>query len=52
MADDNADLIQAYLREREGYVAAGKTDRAKQVTDELKKLGYKEPAASKGKSDA
>jgi hypothetical protein len=37
--EQHAAHIAALLREREGYEAAGKTDRAEQVTAELRRLG-------------
>lgn len=37
-------MIAALLRERAGYVQAHRADRAAQVTAELKRRGYEEPA--------
>jgi hypothetical protein len=37
--EQKAAQITALIREREGYVAAGDTDRADQVTAELRRLG-------------
>jgi hypothetical protein len=35
------ELIAALLRERSGYLLAGRTDRAAQVDEQLTLLGYK-----------
>jgi hypothetical protein len=43
MAASVEELIAALLRERSGYVLAGRTDRAAQVDEQLKLLGYKPP---------
>lgn len=40
----NQAQIDALLIERAGYLRYGKTDRADQVTAELKRLGYTEPS--------
>lgn len=37
-------MIAALLREREGYLGRGMTDRAAQVDEQLKLRGYAEPA--------
>lgn len=39
--EQQAVQIAALIRERDGYEAAGKTDRAEQVTAELTRLGAK-----------
>jgi hypothetical protein len=37
------ELIAALLRERSGYLLAGRTDRAAQVDEQLAAYGYKAP---------
>lgn len=39
-------LVESLLLEREGYLRYGKTDRAKAVEAELKRLGVTVPAAT------
>lgn len=39
--------VAALLREREGYLARGNTDRVSQVTDALKALGHTDPASQR-----
>jgi hypothetical protein len=52
-ADPNAELIAALEHEREGYLARGQDDRAKQVDAELKRLGAsKRTAKTSGKDTA
>ena len=43
MAKSEDPNIAALLREREGYVLYGKTDRVKAVDEDLKRRGYKAP---------
>ncbi|MFE6816019.1 hypothetical protein [Streptomyces sp. NPDC057677] len=40
-------MIAALLRERDGLVQRGLTDRVKQVDEQLKLRGYKKPTAAK-----
>jgi hypothetical protein len=40
MSKTDDPMIASLLREREGYVAFGKTDRVKAVDEELKRRGY------------
>jgi hypothetical protein len=46
----NDALIAALLREREGYIRAGKEDRARQVDEQLRLQGYKSPEEETRKS--
>ncbi len=51
MSDTKDPNIAALLRELEGYVLYGKSDRADQVRADLKRRGYKFPADEpKGRS--
>jgi hypothetical protein len=53
MAEASDDpIIAALLRERDGYVLAGRTDRAAQVDEQLAAYGYTDPKRSppKGRS--
>ncbi|MGW4852217.1 hypothetical protein ACWEPZ_13430 [Streptomyces sp. NPDC004288] len=40
-------MVAALLRERDGLVQRGLTDRVKQVDEQLKLRGYKKPPAAK-----
>jgi hypothetical protein len=44
---DNAAYVEALLRERESYVAAGRPERVKEVDAELTRLGARPPAKKK-----
>lgn len=52
MKDISPEAYKAALkREREGYAAAGKTDRVKQVDAALKASGQPSTTAGRGRSD-
>lgn len=52
MSETKDPYIAALLREREGYVAFGKTNRVKAVDDELKRRGYEAPKKAEPKQRA
>lgn len=45
MADTTNPMVAALLRERAGYLAQGKTDRAALVEEQLRLRGYEPPEA-------
>lgn len=47
MSESKDPMIAALLREREGYVTFGKTDRVEAVDAELKRRGYEEKSEPK-----